>query len=88
MDIVPKRPVLTLSKRYRHQRESNRWAPTITSAARRRSVPDHLQSGYKRDARMDNLDNIIHLTIRAPSRVSPQTFVNFVYLYVNKLFTT
>jgi hypothetical protein len=31
---------------------------------------------------------IIHLIIRAPSRVSPQTFVNFVYLYVNKLFTT
>jgi L-cystine uptake protein TcyP (sodium:dicarboxylate symporter family) len=31
---------------------------------------------------------IIHMIIRAPSRVSPQTFVNFVYLYVNKEFTT
>jgi hypothetical protein len=31
------------------------------------------------------------MIIRAPSRVSPQTFVNFVnfvYLYVNKQFTT
>jgi hypothetical protein len=48
-----KAPVLPLSKRYRRQRESTRWAPTIPSAARRRSVQDHLQSGYKRDARMD-----------------------------------
>jgi uncharacterized membrane protein YciS (DUF1049 family) len=39
---------------------------------------------------MDNESflGIIHLIIRAPSRVSPQTFVNFVYLYVNKQFTT
>jgi hypothetical protein len=28
------------------------------------------------------------MIIRAPSRVSPQTFINFVYLYVNKQFTT
>jgi hypothetical protein len=28
------------------------------------------------------------MIIRAPSRVSPQTFVNFVYLHVNKQFTT
>jgi hypothetical protein len=27
------------------------------------------------------------MIIRTPSRVSPQTFVNFVYLYVNKQFT-
>jgi hypothetical protein len=31
---------------------------------------------------------IIHMIIRAPSKVSPHTFVNFVYLYVNKQFTT
>jgi hypothetical protein len=28
------------------------------------------------------------MIIRAPSRVSLQTFINFVYLYVNKQFTT
>jgi hypothetical protein len=50
-------------------------------------VPHHPQPGYKRDARMDK-SIIIHMIIRAPSRVSPQTFVNFVYLYVNKQFTT
>jgi hypothetical protein len=50
-------------------------------------VPDHPQPGYKRDARMDK-SIIINMIIRAPSRVSPQTFVNFVYLYVNKPFTT
>jgi hypothetical protein len=28
------------------------------------------------------------MIIRTPSRVSQQTFINFVYLYVNKQFTT
>jgi hypothetical protein len=28
------------------------------------------------------------MIIRAPLRVTPQTFVNFVYFYVNKQFTT
>jgi hypothetical protein len=31
---------------------------------------------------------IIHMIIRTPSRVPQQTFINFVYLYVNKQFTT
>jgi hypothetical protein len=55
-DVVPKRPVLTLSKHYRRQRESHRWrwATTITSAARRWSVPHHPKPVYKRYARMDN----------------------------------
>jgi hypothetical protein len=50
-------------------------------------VPHHPQPGYKRDARMDK-SIIIHMIIRTPSRVSLQTFINFVYLYVNKQFTT
>jgi hypothetical protein len=37
---------------------------------------------------MIHMIHIIHMIIRAPSRVSPQTSVNFVYLYVNKQFTT
>jgi hypothetical protein len=31
-DVLPKRPVLPLSKRYRRQRESTRWAPTILTS--------------------------------------------------------
>jgi hypothetical protein len=50
-------------------------------------VPHHPQPGYKRDARMDK-SIIIHMIIRTPSRVSLQTFINFVYLSVNKHFTT
>jgi hypothetical protein len=50
-------------------------------------VPHHPQPGYKRDARMDK-SIIIHMIIRTPSRISLQTFINFVYLYENKQFTT
>jgi hypothetical protein len=50
-------------------------------------VPHHPQPGYKRDAHMDK-SIIIHIIIQTPSRVSLQTFINFVYLYVNKQFTT
>jgi hypothetical protein len=56
-------------------------------AARRQIEPHHPQPGYKRNAHNDK-SIIIHMIIRAPSRVSPQTFINFVYLYVNKQFTT